>query len=44
MYLNVPEDRNFIENRFQHREFPVNITKFVGTPFSKKTSGPLPLK
>ena len=44
MYQNVPEDLNFIENRFQHREFPVNITKFVGRPFPKKTSGPLPLK
>ena len=33
-----------IKKILQHRFFPVNITKYLRTPFSHNTSGRLPLK
>ena len=30
---------NFLKNRLQHRCFPVNIVKFLRTPFLQNTSG-----
>ena len=33
-----PETCNFIENRFQHRCFPVKFAKFIRTPFLQNTS------
>ena len=32
----VPQVKNFIEKRLQHRCFPVNIVKFLGTCILKK--------
>ena len=36
-----PQTCNFIKKRFQHRCFPVNVTKFLRTPFSPNTTGQL---
>ena len=35
---------NILKKGLQHRQFPVNIVKFLRTPFSQNTSGRLRLK